>query len=252
MRYSIFKAPLLSFYSKDFYNATAREGKGFGWLYLFVVVLVSSILGSASACWHFNMLVDSPAVDEIVKQLPDMSIKGGRLSINKASPYKMPFRNAISKEEKLIVFDTSANAKPSEEASLVLGSEGVLIEGQEGALPWSMITMGNDFELPAAKFKDFWKSLSLWFFIACVALTPLAWLGHVLLSLLYGAAGLFMDGHKLGYKTAIRMASTAMTPSIVITTLFYVLYCKPELWEVITIPISLGYLFFAYNSVKES
>lgn len=311
MNYSIFRAPWLSFYSKAFYRDTAFEGKGFGFLYLLALVFVSTLLSAASASWHLNMLIDGPELYTIVKDLPDMKISEGKMTINKASPYKMSFRNILSKEEKLVIFDMDRKNSPAndssavadktssdsvkidkssyaddtesdqeetssdspttkdppdaldvpkssdtqktqkisdEDSSLIITGEGVFVEGQENMLPWSMITFGNDLDLPAAKFKDFCRPLSGWLFVISLLFVPLFWIGHIFLVLIYGACGLAMDQNKLGYKCAVRMASAAITPSVVLTSLLYVFYCKPELWEILTVPISLAYLFFAYSA----
>ncbi len=253
MQYSIFKAPLFAFYSRDFYRQTARQGKGSGLLYLFVLVLVSNILSTASGSLHLiSSLDNSPEFNEIVAKMPDISIKEGKLSINKESPYELKFKNPQSGKEVLIVFDTSGKKQNYEEAKAVLSQEGIVFEGQESVIPWSMPTSGKDFELPASKIKDSLKSISLLIFFLGLAFTPLFYLGHILLALLYGLTGLVMDRNKLGFKTSLRMASVAMTPSVVLTTLFYVFYCKPEIWELLTVPLTLGYLFFAFNSLLEA
>lgn len=250
MQYSIFKAPFYSFFSKEFYVKTAREGKGTGFLYLFVVVLVGVILSTASGSWHLNESLNNPELDEIIKQLPDLSIKSGVMSINKPSPYRVPFHHLVTKEKKLLIFDTSGQITTTDEASALFTEKGFLMEGQKETLPWS--TLGRDVEFKALELKSFFKTVSLWFFLFGVLLTPIAWFWHVVLALVYGAVGMIMDRQKLGFKTALRMASVAMTPTIVLTTLFYLFFCKPELWELITVPVSLGYLFFGYSAVSNS
>ncbi|MBX9689788.1 MAG: DUF1189 domain-containing protein [Candidatus Obscuribacterales bacterium] len=251
-QYSIFKAPLLSFFSKDFYSDTALKAKGLGFLYLFVLIFVCQTLSTASGCVHFYMNIESKELNDIVQRLPAMEIKRGKLSIDKESPYKLQFENILSKEKRVIVFDTSGQKSTEEDADVLFTQDGIKFQGDSEAIPWTSATFGNDFSLNSANFKGLLGSIAVWLFVIGVVLSPLSWLGHALLAAIYGLAGLAMDRKKLGYKTAVRMAIVALTPSIVLSTIFHVLYCMPELWGLITVPVTLGYLFFGYSSIADS
>jgi hypothetical protein len=256
MQYSIFRSPIYSFFSRDFYVGTARTGRGTGFLYLFMILLISYPLSVAGGYFHFVALLDSPQVNEIMAKLPDLTVRQGTLSINKTCPYKMEFKNASTGQDTLIVFDTSGKTTSTQDARALITDKGILFEGDSEIIPWSRIS--SNFDFPASRLKDSLKSVVMGIAAGALLLLPLVWGGHVLLALIYGAVGLVMDRNKMGFRTALRLSCLAMTPSIVLTTLFYVLFGKPDmvmillLWELITVPLSLGYLLFGYNSLADS
>ncbi len=248
MEYSIFRAPLFSFYSKQFYKDTALKGKGFGFLYLFVCLLVCNTLSVASGYFHIVESIKSADSVEIYKQLPDMKWRNGQFSFNKPSPYKVQFKNILTKESKLIVFDTGASAGEMGDADLLVGEKDFRVVSNNKPIPWFL----NDFDMPAAKLKDFLLQVALYFLIGGILLVPLVFFGHIMIALIYSIVALVMDSTKLGFKTAMRMSIVAMTPCMVLSTLFYLFFCMPELWGLLTVPITIAYLVFAYNCVRSA
>ncbi|MBX9719815.1 MAG: DUF1189 domain-containing protein [Candidatus Obscuribacterales bacterium] len=247
MEYSIFRAPLFAFYSKQFYRDTAMKGKGFGFLYLFVLLLICNSLSVASGYFHIVESIKSAESVAIYEQMPDMKLKDGRFSINKTSPYKVQFKNILTREPKLIVFDTSGSASEMGDADLLITEQGFRFVSNDKPIPWFQ---GFDFDMPAGNLKGFLLDVALKLLIFGILIVPLVYLGHIILALIYAAVALIIDSKKLGFKTAIRMSIVAMTPSMVLTSLFYLLFCKPELWELFTVPISIAYLVFGYNCLR--
>lgn len=249
MNYSIFKAPYYSFFSREFFRKTAFEGKGSGILYLFLIVMLSTVVSTASACIRFCKVVESAEFEGFVRQFPDMAVRNGRLSINKPSPYRINLDGGEDeKKNRAIVFDTTGKTRTTEDAGILVTAEGILVEGQKEALPWSRLS--NDFDFKSSDIKNILKSCAIAFFIIGVILVPVFWSGHVLQALIYAALGLLMDQKACGYRTAVRLSSVCLTPAIVLSTLFDVVGWKPPLWGLLTVPVCLGYLFFAYQSVN--
>jgi hypothetical protein len=252
-QYSIFPAPLFSFYSKKFYGETARFGKGTGFLYLFLLLVVCHSLSAWAGYIHFTFLVDSPAAKEIYTKIPDMTVKQGVLSINKPSPYLMEFKNATTQEKSVVVFDTRGNAKLPDDAKALVTEKGIIFDNDQPPVEWS--SMG-DFDLNTNKIKESLDKVGLYLAYGSLLLLPIVYIGHLLLALIYGGVGSIMDKQNLGYATALRMSCVAMTPAMVVTTLFYVAFGSMEmvafllLWEMLSVPITIGYLFFGYSSIS--
>jgi hypothetical protein len=253
MKYSILQAPFFAFFSREFYANVARQGRGSGFLYLFLLLVICYPLSLLSGYLHFVAGLESKDVSELVEKLPDLSVRQGVLTINKASPYRMVFKNVTTGENTIIVFDTSGKTDSPGDAKALVTGKGIMFNTENKIVPWSSIA--SDFDFPASKFKESLKSVALGVGLAGLLLLPLVWCGHVLLALIYGVVGLCADRNKLGYVTALRMAVVAMTPAIVLTTLFYVLFGTPEMfffllvWELATIPITMGYLIFGYSAL---
>ncbi len=247
MEYSIFRAPLYAFYSKQFYRDTALKGKGFGFLYLFVLLVICNTVSVASGYFHIVESINSAESVAIYEKMPDMKLKDGRFSINKPSPCKVQFKNILTKEPKLIVFDTSSNAGEMGDADLLLTEQGFRFVSNDKPIPWFQ---GFDFDLPAGNLQGFLQDVALKLLIFGLLIVPLVFLGHIILALIYSVVAMIVDSQKLGFKTAIRMSIVAMTPSIVLTALFYLFFCKPEAWELITVPVCITYIVLGYNWLR--
>ncbi len=253
MAYSIFKAPALSFFSKDFYRATALEGKGMGLLYLLVAVFVANAMSVTSAYFHLCAAIDDPKFAAIIEKMPDMHFANDKLSINKPCPYYWNFKNPQTGQETQILIDTTGQTKSvPESASALLTAESIQFSSQDETITWASLLSGTSVDLVTATFKPMLQQMAqMILLIGIVPYALLAWFFHVLLVLFYAIVGMVMDPRKLGYKTAVRMSTVAITPTIVLSAVFYLLFAMPVLWPIITIPISLGYLFYGYSSLNK-
>lgn len=245
-----YKAVWLSFYSRDFYNRTYHNGKGWGLAYLSLLVLVCWILSLLAGAFYFCNFLDSEKASAIIKLLPDMKITNGKLSISKESPYLIKFQNPVSGEEKTIIFDTSGKTKDTDKADCVFKEEGLLLDGQNPVL-WSMASFGKTVDLPQSGFKDFCRQICFYIVLAGLVLSPVACLAHIVLAFIYAPIAYVFPGLKeRTFQKCTRMACVCMTPTIVLSTVFQLLYATPVLWSILTIPITFAYMFFAYNSVS--
>ena len=251
MQYSIFKAPLYSFFSAQFYKDTAFQGKGKGFVYLLLIVFVSNLVSAVSGYIQWGLAINSSEIKGIVNQIPDLSVKNGKMSFNKPSPYTIQFVNLTKNEPVVLIFDSSGKkTKEMEDAAAVFTEDGIVM-GDAEPVPWN--SFGENWDLPLTRVQQFLKAeLPLYLFVgSAFVFFPLCWVSHILLAMIYALVGLVMDRNKLGYETALRMACVAMTPTIILTGLLTLIW-KPPFWELLTMPISLGYLFFGYNSVGDN
>lgn len=251
MSYSIYQAPTLSFFKKDFYRYIGREAKGVGLLYLFVVVTAASVISTGFGCLYLYMDIKSPRVAEVAQKLPSLKIKDGSMSMDKPSPYVLNIEQQGGKEKTTIVFDTAGTK--GLEAPYIFREDGFIADGKEDSLvPWKMLTFGNDFELVPSQFQDLLVKTIPWFFGLGLIAIPVIWIGHLFVALIYALVGLVMDRNKLGFGTSMRVATVAMTPCIVLDALFHAAHLSAIfiIWFLVTIPISLGYMYFAYSAIN--
>lgn len=101
-QYSGWQALFLSFWSSSLYKDVAEQWHGVGYLYLLFVVSLNLFLMTLQ-----TQFVTVPAikriVDQVVVQLPNVTIDKGKLAIDKDSPYVI---KETSKGISLITFDT--------------------------------------------------------------------------------------------------------------------------------------------------
>jgi hypothetical protein len=256
MSYSMFQAPALSFFNKDFYKSIGREKNGTGLLYLFVIVAAASLLSTCFACVYLYMDIKSPRVTEIAKLIPEIRIKDGHLSMDKPSPYVLTLDQAGSSDKVNLVFDPEGKSSWSE-GQFLFREDGLMTDGkEEGMLRWKSLIpfMGNDFKTGPSSFQDLLAKAIPWFFGLGILAIPFIYLGHIFVLMIYALVGLIMDKSKLGFGTAMRVAAVAMTPSIVLDALFHAAHLGivVALWFLVSIPLSLGYLFFGYSAINSA
>ncbi|MBX9569726.1 MAG: DUF1189 domain-containing protein [Candidatus Obscuribacterales bacterium] len=248
MEYSIYQAPIYSFYSKDFYRSVGRNGKGTGFLYLSALFF---------ACWtaiiiamyvHMVVLIEAPVVTELVQKLPDMTFRNGSMSINKPSPYEMEVSG------KKIVFDTSGKYKAVEEiegADALITEEKISFSEQGWREPTTFKGLVTDYTLKAADIKPFLKDISLKIAGIGFVLGLPVFFGHLFLALIYAGVAMIVNS-KPGFETALRMAISAMTPGILLSTLLAILWVNFPGQGLITVPITLGLLVYGYKALGDS
>ena len=121
-KYKSWQAPIYAFFSTQFYREVGCNGKGVGFLYLFVVLALACAIPQIKSA---KMLHDRTLSfgSQIVNQVPEININNGRLSINRESP---SFISNPSNGDYLMAFDTSgANLiSPELNVPVIIRAEG--------------------------------------------------------------------------------------------------------------------------------
>ena len=245
MQYSIFQAPMYSFFNKDFYRSVGLKSSGTGFLYLFVLFIGCWSAIIISMYIHLIMLADNTEVVAFVDKLPNMTFKDGKMSMDKDSPY------VVEIGDKKIIFDTSGKVKSMndlEEGSALLTSDAIMFDTQKEPMQFEKFV--KDYQLDHNQVKAGLKNICGYISLLGLALGLPVFFGHLFLALTYGVVGLVMDRRKLGFEAALRMAICAMTPGILISSLLSVCWINIPLLGLVTVPVTLGYLFFGYSSMN--
>lgn len=246
MKYSIYQAPLYSFYKKDFYRSVGQDGKGTGFLYLSALFCACWTAIIISCYIHMILIVDSPQVNELVEKLPDMTFRNGVLSINKPSPYEMVI------DGKKIVFDTSGKYKGADEiegVAALVTDEQISFSDQAWREPANFKRLvTGEYTLKAVDIKPFLKDLSLKISGIGFVLGVPVFFGHLFLALVYAGIGMIINS-KAGFETALRMAISAMTPGVLLSSLLAVCWVNFPGQGLLTIPLTVGLLVYGYRAL---
>ncbi|MBX9686776.1 MAG: DUF1189 domain-containing protein [Candidatus Obscuribacterales bacterium] len=247
--FSPFQAPVLSFYSKPFYLDLAKNGKGMGFGYLFLLLLICWTLQSGKLFIDMQNGMSNPEVSLFVSQIPAIKLHEGKLSLDRPTPYMMKSKDGSP----MILFDTSGASKDLKSAggARMLVTQDFLIYEKSG---------GVEEVLPFEKFKDDFsfdqtiaKQWSSMLAPACAAFIwacgIFVYLGHLIAALLYGLAGLVMDKAKLGYPSMVRLASFAMTPAIMLSVLQALVGFQIPAFPMIAVAMTMAYLWIANSTL---
>jgi hypothetical protein len=191
----------------------------------------------------------------LIDQVPEITITDGQVSVNEPQPYfiRVPDNNEI-----IAVIDTTGTIESPEDANAFF-----LLTGN------SMIIRKSDFEtqtIDLSQVKSFTMdsaTITRWMHTAkkflVIILYPLALLSsyayRIIQALIYAAVGLlFASSCKvtLSYGDLLRLAVAAMTPCIIIKTVFSLAGVYFPCIGILYILIILAYLYFGVHACSQT
>jgi hypothetical protein len=114
-RYSIFHAPVLSFFSKKLYIDVSQNWKGVNFLYLLLLLAVCLIPTTISLHRGISNFVNNEA-PAIVNQVPEITITDGQVSIKETQPY---YIKDPKSGEPLAIIDTTGQTESLKDTNAV-------------------------------------------------------------------------------------------------------------------------------------
>lgn len=220
-QYNVFQAIYMSFYSRRLYRDVALNWGGKAFLYLFMLLALSFISFTYRTQLTLNLFYHE-SVTEIVKQLPILTVKEGKISTPENHPYTIMDSKT---NKKVAVIDTTGQYKTLEEAGApVLLTETTLISQTSpdqiriDQVPSQLTAIldPNVINNYIAHYLNY-----LWIGIYIFGLLGM-YVYRIIQSLLYAILGkLFsaMNQINLSYGQIVQIVMVALTPCIVLNTL---------------------------------
>ncbi|MBX9686845.1 MAG: DUF1189 domain-containing protein [Candidatus Obscuribacterales bacterium] len=208
--FECWQAPVFAFFSTGFYRQLGSASKGLGFLYMLVLIAVSSAVIPVKEFLSFQTMFTSHG-HEVIEQIPDLKIEHGRLSINQPLPYYIsdPQSGAY-----LIAFDSTENGESSQlDIPLIITPEGFSSRGGQGQSAHVFKSIEH-LSVSASELQR-WMTIGLYLVPLATYLfaLPLIWLGHIVQALGFSLAGLIlakMISVKIKYAGILRISSYAL------------------------------------------
>ncbi len=243
-------APYLCFFSREFYLSVTRQWRGSGLGYLFLLLVVVTIPLTFQMAGVLDQL-RNVYMQHVIDELPPMSIEQGILSAEVEQPYVIRLPEM---EEPFLVIDTRDQPAGTDEfqAPVVLLADRMIIDnqGKVDSIPFEKIphlTLDKaELQSAADTFMGYVKPL------AYVPLLLSEFVYRALQAIIYAVGGLVFATWlkvRLPYGTLLRLSCVALTPSIIVGLVFNGLGLQFSGLGVLLFVLTLGYLFFAVQSV---
>jgi uncharacterized protein DUF1189 len=247
-RYSFLHAFVLSFFSKSFYQDVARNWRGTGLLYIFILVLLVWIPSAIKMQIGFSRFAAQEA-PRFTQQIPRITIRHGEVSTDVATPY---FIKADDGKPLMIIDTTGQYQNLDDTTAFVLLTKNKLYARDERQTRIYDLRGVESFEVDRTRVEG-------WLQTARTLLVPVIFPLGVAFSfvfraiqiLIYAAVGLLfaqMMNTSLPYQTLMRLTAVALTPIVVLNLILEFLPFRIPGWWLIGIVIGLGYLFFAVKA----
>lgn len=247
--YSSFHPLYMSFYSPDIYRYAARKGRGLGFAYLAILVAVFLIPKVMAFDRAMSEMIaqEAPAV---AKQIPEVTITKGKVSLDKPQPY------VITKSDgktPLIVIDTTGKTTFSNTEALYIVTESkVLVRPGQGG--WQNLDLSS-FDgvvinrTSSYEFLDWLEEISFFLIYPFAFVLALGFrFVQAFLCAFIGFSFAKSRGCRLPYSAAVRVASVALTPVVVIGTMLVMLNLHIPYWDIISFAAAIGYTMFGIKS----
>ena len=253
-QYSGWQAPFLSFWSASFYQEVGKVWGGLGYLYLLLLTAFVGLVFSLEIQMHEVPFLQD-YLDKTVDKLPEIKIENGKLSIDKPSPYSVglpSISHSESQEPMTILFDTRQKPVDIKNSSspILVTSDTVFFKDRVQTRQYDLSKIDH-FALNKTEAKEKIGLLKWLGLLAFVIYLVISFLVCVFQTIIYGLMGKLMAGQsQLGFATLIRLATVAMTPVILLNLIFKLTSVCVPFWWLISIVITLGYLYYAVDANK--
>lgn len=253
-KYSIIHIPVLSFFSKDFYREVGLQWKGicFGYLLLLLAICWIPMMVRIHLGFAGFVKNDAPSV---VDQVPEITITDGQVSIDKPQPYyiTVPDSNDI-----IAVIDTTGFIESPADANafFLLTNNSIITRQSDFETRTFDLSQVKSFTVSGDGIMDFLYIIKKFLFII---LYPIALLSsyayRIIQALIYAAVGLLfasMCKVSLSYGALLRLAVVAMTPCMIIKTVFALSGGFFPCIGLLYILIILAYLYFGVHACSQT
>lgn len=243
----------MSFYSKPLYRDVGANWKKISFLYLLLLLSVCLIPIMFRTHQMVSDYVQAKA-PEIVKQIPLITISKGKVSVDAKMPYVI--KDPESKAS-IAIIDTTG------QTTTLKGSEAFVLLTKESLIVRKDKTETRTFDLSEIDSLTInqsvaygWIDTFLEYFI--FVLYPFSLIFsfalRIVQALIFALMGLVLATRLksgLSFSSFMSLAIVAMTPSIMLDTVYNYMDIAIPSWWLVDFVIALGYFFFALRAVAE-
>jgi hypothetical protein len=253
-KFSIIHIPFLSFFSTDFYRDVGLKWKGICFGYLLLLLAICWIPMMVRIHLGFAGFVKNEA-PTIVDQVPEITITDGQVSIDEPQPYyvKLPDSNEV-----IAIIDTTGTIQSIEDtkAFCLLTKNSLIMKQSNFETRTYDLSQVKSFTVSSSGIMKFLHIIKK---ILVIILYPIALLGsyiyRIIQALIYAAIGLLFASIckvSLKYDALLRLAVVAMTPCMIIKTIFGLAGVHIPLAFLLFFLVTLAYLFFGVRVCSQT
>ena len=244
-----------AFYSRELYAEAARKWKGAGFLYLFFLLALAWIPSIVEMHLSFSnfMLEQFP---EFVSQVPKITIEDGEVSTDVPTPHEI--RNPET-DELIAVIDLTGEIPSLDETEAKVLLTKTHLYLQQNTRPETRVydlREVKEFTLTQDDITVWGELARQWLLVIAYPFFVLfSYVYRILQALLYAAIGLLMARRaklEFTYDALLRLTVLAVTPPILLDTLWKMTGLTIPLWWFLSFLIAMGYLYFGIHSNAEA
>jgi len=250
-QFNIFQAIYMSFYSKKLYRDVALNWGGKAFLYLLLIIALVSVYFAIAVQGLANVAYKQASAN-IFPQIPEISIKDGKLS----TPEKRPYFITDTNKKIFAVIDTTGQYKTLAQANapLLVTETQIITEPKPNEMRIYTIPAKMEQKIVPQQIDFFLQKFIKFLWIAFFFTILIGfYLYRVIQALLYAIIGKIFSlifSVKIGYGQILQIAMVALTPAIILSTLEYAFTFHVMYELLLYFILTLIYLFYGIMANK--
>jgi len=249
-RYSVFHRVVLSFYSRALYRDVGLEGRGVGFLYLFLLLAVLWLVPMVGAHRGIAKWVDEEAA-AVLEQVPPITVTDGVVSTPEDRPYVI---TDPATGETLAIIDTTGatTSLDGTDTKFLVTRTSLMVRKSAAETRTFDLSQVKEFAIDRDRLEGWLSVLRTWLIIGIYPFVlAFSFAYRVVQALVYGAIGLALANALrvgLGYAATIRLAVLAVTPVLLLDAVMGLADARFFGWSLVCLGIAMGYLFFGVKA----
>jgi hypothetical protein len=252
-KFSIIHVPLFSFFSGELYRDVGLNWKGVGFGYLFLLLVICTVPRMFKFQKGLSSFIDKEA-PQYVSQVPKITIEKGEVHIDEQQPYyiTIPDNNKI-----IAIIDTTGQIQSLDNTEAFVLLTRTKLVSRQSKSETRIYNLAN-----VQHFVLEQSTIMKWLDISKKLLVPILYpivvagffIFRVIQALIYAAIGYIFDRWcktKLSYSALIRLAVTAVTPCIIVGTIFEYASVKFPFAGFWFFLAAVGFLFYGVRACSQ-
>lgn len=250
--FNLFHAPILSFFSSEFYKDVVLRWKGIGISYLCLLTLLFTLPEAVKMHRDLSHFL-SLAGPKVISQFPVMTLKDGKLSINSPSPHKIYYKD----KQPIAIIDTSKTYKGPNEAKtyVYITDSHLFIKRSEDTYSQIELSRFGDIVIDhhvLNRWLEFIRQTFMIVFGPVLYLIALFYFFmHVLVCASVGSIMAKKIYPEANYVQLMRLSSVALTPPVMLQIIHILLEIDFPYSGPITLAFTLCYVYFGLKSSSD-
>lgn len=249
-QFNYFEAIYLSFFSADFYRDVKSNWKGYGFLYLTVLL---------AFCWVITVLkmqvgltdyIDN-TMPKYINQIPKMSVVDGVLKTEEEHPY---FIKDIETGSTVAIIDMTGEHSniEDENVKILVSSDFISTKKDNGEIRSYPVNQFGDITIEREDLEKWASFLKYGFsFVALPFFLFFSFLYRMIQAFVYGGIGMLISNVlkvKLDYQILVRISVMAITPVIILETIRDLADVEIPYWGWLCFLIAVALVYFGIQS----
>lgn len=252
-KYSYFYAPILSFFSKDFYRYVLINKKGSGLWYLFLLLAICILPEMLITQIEINKAIKDKQLTAVIEQIPEVVITNGEAAIYKPQPYII--KDPETKEPLAIIDTTgSTTSLDGTKANVLMTKKHIILRDSNYKTTTYDLSMIGNLRIDKTAINSLLHGIQKYLiYILYPFILLLSYVIRIIQLLIYALIGKIFSSSlnvTTSYGSLFRISVIAVTPVILIKTVLQLFNITVPFSGIIFFVIAMFYLFYGIKSAK--